>query len=475
MEKILIIDDDLDTCSLLSRFLSKKGFEVKSVSTGSLGIKILEEESFAVVLCDFRLGDMDGREVLAAAKRINEKTQVIIITGYSDVRIAVEVIQAGAFNYVTKPLLPEEILINVKKAIAKYQAVENFSEKSANDPVSTFEKANGNAVVFDEMFIEGKSNEAVAVYKQIDMVGPTNYCVIIYGETGTGKESAARRIHEKSNRSKNPFVAVDCGALSKELAGSELFGHEKGAFTGAVFSKVGSFEIANGGTLLLDEVANLSYEVQVMLLRVIQEKKMKRIGGIKDIDLDVRLIVASNESLTECIRAGKFREDLYHRFNEFTIVMPNLRDRNIDILLFAEYFLGKANTELGKKIVGFHKDVEEVFLSYGWPGNLRELNNVIRRCALLSDGKYIDQGSLPLEVVHADKFNFNQSESSPIMPELNNLKSAAFEAEHKVISETLKKVKYNKSQAARLLNVDRKTLYNKMKLYNIHTAQDGNN
>ncbi|MFZ1823959.1 MAG: sigma 54-interacting transcriptional regulator, partial [Chitinophagales bacterium] len=307
MDKILIIDDDIDTCTLLKHFLTKNGYEVQTSVSGAAGIKKLHAEEYALILCDFRLGDMDAREVLQAAKLINSKTQIIVITGYSDVKIAVEVIKAGAFNYVTKPLLPDEILMNVKNAINKFHNVSSgigvTSISGAETPV---EKTilNNETGVAETKYIEGKSKESITVYKQLDIVGPTNYCVIIFGESGTGKEIAARRIHEKSKRANAPFIAVDCGALSKELAGSELFGHEKGAFTGALNSKMGSFELANGGTLLLDEVANLSYDVQIMLLRVVQERKMKRIGGVKDIDLDVRLIVASNENLMEAVNKG---------------------------------------------------------------------------------------------------------------------------------------------------------------------------
>ena len=474
MNKILIIDDDIDTCTLLKHFLTKNGYEVQTTVSGSAGIKKLQAEEFALILCDFRLGDMDAREVMQAAKLINPRTQIIVITGYSDVKIAVEVIKAGAFNYVTKPLLPEEILINVKNALIRYHnsnTNKNIVQAVSEGNSVNSENENERSEVTPK-YIKGNSKESVTVYKQLDIVGPTNYCVIIYGESGTGKELAARRIHEKSKRANAPFVAVDCGALSKELAGSELFGHEKGAFTGAMSAKMGSFELANGGTLLLDEVANLSYDVQIMLLRVVQERKMKRIGGIKDIDLDVRLLVASNENLMDAVNSGKFREDLYHRFNEFTIVMPSLRDRNIDIMEFANFFLKNACEELGKRIHGFSEEVEIIFLKYGWPGNLRELNNVVRRGALLTDGKIIELESLPQELIHADKYNFSDKETINNVIEPNNLKAAAFDAEHKVISETLKKVKYNKSKAARMLNVDRKTLYNKMKQFNIRIEQE---
>lgn len=475
MDKILIIDDDIDTCTLLKHFLTKNGYEVQTSVSGAAGIKKLHAEEYALILCDFRLGDMDAREVLQAAKLINSKTQIIVITGYSDVKIAVEVIKAGAFNYVTKPLLPDEILMNVKNAINKFHNVSSgIGVTSISGAEIPAEKTilNNESGVAETKYIEGKSKESITVYKQLDIVGPTNYCVIIYGESGTGKEIAARRIHEKSKRANAPFIAVDCGALSKELAGSELFGHEKGAFTGALNSKMGSFELANGGTLLLDEVANLSYDVQIMLLRVVQERKMKRIGGIKDIDLDVRLIVASNENLMDAVNKGKFREDLYHRFNEFTIVMPSLRDRNVDIMEFANFFLKNACVELNKRIHAFSEEVEIVFLKYTWPGNLRELNNVVRRGALLTDGKIIELESLPQELIHSEKYNFTDKDTYNTTIEPNNLKAAAFDAEHKVISETLKKVKYNKSKAARMLNVDRKTLYNKMKQYNIRIEQE---
>jgi len=475
MDRILIIDDDIDTCTLLKHFLTKNGFEVQTSVSGAAGIKKLHNENYALILCDFRLGDMDAREVLQAAKLINPKTQIIVITGYSDVKIAVEVIKAGAFNYVTKPLLPDEILMNVKNAISKYHnltgikvPIANSESNIASDNADLIKEDNN----LDIKYVQGKSKESITVHKQLDIVGPTNYCVIIYGESGTGKELAARRIHEKSKRANAPFIAVDCGALSKELAGSELFGHEKGAFTGALNSKMGSFELANGGTLLLDEVGNLSYDVQIMLLRVVQEKKMKRIGGIKDIDLDVRLLVASNENLMDAVTKGKFREDLYHRFNEFTIAMPNLRDRNVDIMQFANFFLKNACIELEKRIHGFSEEVEIIFLKYSWPGNLRELNNVVKRGALLTDTIIIETESLPQELIHGDKFNFADKETHIINIEPNNLKAAAFDAEHKVISETLKKVKYNKSKAARMLNVDRKTLYNKMKQFNIRIEQE---
>jgi len=320
--------------------------------------------------------------------------------------------------------------------------------------------------------------------QQISLVAPTNYSVIIYGESGSGKEAIAHEIHKKSPRAKFPFVAIDCGALSKELALSEMYGHEKGSFTGALNQKTGSFEVANGGTIFLDEVGNLPYDIQVSLLRVIQERKIRRVGGTKDIDLDVRIIVASNERLWDAAHKGKFREDLYHRFNEFSINLPPLRERKEDIMIFAHHFLRLTNTELGKNVKGFSQEAENIFKNYVWYGNLRELKNVIKRATLLTDGEKIEPTSLPFEITNFQKLNplgnlddDNKNMESSLRDMANegapfhiqekdlNLKSASIDAEYETILAALKKVNFNKSKAAKMLNIDRKTLYNKIKEY----------
>jgi two-component system response regulator HydG len=310
--------------------------------------------------------------------------------------------------------------------------------------------------------------------KQVALVAPTNYSVIIYGESGCGKEAIAQQIHSKSKRAGKPFVAIDCGALSKELAGSELFGHEKGSFTGAINQKTGSFELANEGTIFLDEIANLSYDIQISLLRVVQERKMRRVGGTKDIELDVRIIIASNEKLWDAARTGKFREDLYHRFNEFSIDVPPLRERKPDILLFANHFLRQTNEELGKNVKGFSKDVSDILLNYVWYGNLRELKNVVKRATLLTDTDLIEVKSLPFEITNFHKLQFETpggkqeavaaKSTEPVSFE-NKLKTANLDAEYEVILDALKQSNFNKSKAAKLLNIDRKTLYNKMKQF----------
>jgi two-component system response regulator HydG len=460
-------------CKLLSRFLIKNGFEVICAHSGKRGLESIDIQVPDAILCDFRLQDTDGKTLLLKIKEKEPQIPVIIITGYSDVKMAVDVMKHGAFDYVTKPLFPEEILQTIKKAISTkgdYNSQDNQSGTSDNKVVKHNSKSENKST---GKYIFPAHGTFGDILKQIQLVAPTNYSVIIYGESGSGKESVALHIHEKSNRSTKPFVAIDCGAPSKELAGSELFGHEKGAFTGAINEKMGSLEFANGGTVFLDEVSNLSYDIQVLLLRVVQERKMRRVGGNKEIDLDIRIIVASNELLYDAAQKGKFREDLYHRFNEFSITVPPLRERTKDIMQFAGFFLENANAELGKNIVGFAPSVEQLFGVYNWPGNLRELKNVIKRAALLTEGNSIELTALPFELVNHSKLIFegntvSEKNTAPAPSnEVNGhtLKSASIDAEYETIVKALKQANYNKSKAAKILNVDRKTLYNKMRQY----------
>jgi two-component system response regulator HydG len=471
MKKILIIDDDVDMCQLLCRFLKKNGYEAVFATNGVKGLKLFDEDKFDIVLCDFRLGDKDGVEVL---KQIKEKTQlvpVIIITGYSDIKIAVNVMKHGAYDYITKPLLPDEVLNLIKKAL----------ESVTNENVETTAKLDGSnreatKKILPEgslsQYMVGKSSSIKKMYEEIKTIAPTNYSVIIYGESGTGKEVVAKTIHQYSDRRNKPFVALDCGTLSRELASSELFGHVKGSFTGALTDKEGMFEAAEGGTLFLDEVANLPLDVQIGLLRVIQERKYKRVGSNKETLTDVRLIVASNEDLKQAYCDGKFREDLYHRFNEFSIKIPALRERNDDIPMFADFFLQIAKTELNKEIDGYEDEVIQLFKDYYWPGNLREFRNVVRRAALLTTQGLISKNVLPWEIVAGkDELATTPSEEQeflhvmPKIPVVVQLKDAASQAEYETIMNVLKQVKYNKSKAAEILKIDRKTLYNKIKVY----------
>src|SRR5919107_5842071 len=362
MSKILVIDDDVDMCLLLKRFLTKNGYEVALAHNGKKALEELETSEPNLVLCDFRLEDIDGKELLIKIKEKYPRTPVIIVTGYSDIKIAVDVMKLGAYDYVTKPLFPDEILLSIKTALQKSVArPENINTAGTVTLPDDDQKNNSRGkTITSGQYIFSDSPEFKNILKQIDLVSPTNYSILIYGESGSGKEAIAQEIHKRSKRSDQPFVAIDCGALSKELAGSELFGHEKGSFTGALNQKIGSFELANGGTIFLDEIANLSYDIQVSLLRVVQERRMRRVGGTKDIDLDVRIIIASNEPLWEASKKGKFREDLFHRFNEFSMTIPPLRDRKDDIMVFARHFLALTNRELGKGIIDFTPEVEAI-------------------------------------------------------------------------------------------------------------------
>jgi two-component system response regulator HydG len=490
MQTILIIDDDRDMCLLLKRFLTRHGYEVMEAYNGKKALELLETIEPSLVMCDFRLEDMEGNVLLGKIKEKYPHLPVIIITGYSDIKIAVEVMKMGAYDYITKPLFPDEILVTIRQALetaSKEASMEKTTVSPTSSVVEQTEERPGVArekapvITVSGEYIFGDTPVFKQLLQQIDLVAPTNYTVIIHGESGSGKEAIAQEIHKRSKRKGKPFVAIDCGALSKELAGSELFGHEKGSFTGALNQKTGSFEVANSGTIFLDEVANLSYDIQVSLLRVVQERKMRRVGGIKDIDLDVRIIIASNERLWDATRKGKFREDLYHRFNEFSIDVPPLRQRPDDIMLFANHFLQQTNAELGKNIKRFSPEVENIFRNYVWYGNLRELKNVIKRVTLLSDGTEIEASSLPFEISHFSKLQFDaepepvtNSMSLPTIHEIQEssrglsettLKGASIDAEYEMILKALKKVNFNKSKAAKLLNIDRKTLYNKMKQY----------
>lgn len=466
MKKILIVDDEINIGLLLSKFLIRNGFEVSTSTSGSVAMELLAKDTYNLVLCDFRLEDTDGREMLRKIKAAYPATGVIIITGYSDIKLAVELIKMGAYDYITKPLYPDEILNTINKAIETQEVLSKDLPQPS--PVTSVKKEKGIASLPDE-FISGDSAASKDLLRQIEIIAPTNYSVILTGESGTGKESVAKAIHLKSNRRDKPFIAMDCGSLTKELAGSEFFGHEKGSFTGALYTKIGHFEMANGGTLLLDEVGNLSYDIQAALLRTVQERKVKRIGSTKEIELDVRIIVATNENLNEAIQKGRFREDLFHRFNEFNIHLPPLRTRERDILLFAQSFLNMANSELNRNVEGFSDEVIDCLLTYNWPGNVRELKNVIRRATLLTESNLIQLKALPLEISTFAKVSAIENAVGNFQAKENkrDLKNAAHEAEYETIIKVLKEVNFNKTKAAKILNIDRKTLYNKMKAINL--------
>lgn len=468
MKKILIIDDEVTIGQLLSKFLSRNGFTVETANSGATAMELLKQQFFNLVLCDFRLKDTDGREILKEIKTHYPGTGVIIITAYSDIRLAVELIKMGAYDYISKPLYPNEILNTINKALATQEAL-SATEALPQHPVQQTVKKQVQDSGMPEDYIVGNSPASKELMRQIELVAPTNYSVILYGESGTGKEAVAKSIHLKSKRKNQPFVALDCGSLTKELAASEFFGHEKGAFTGALSTKIGHFELANGGTLFLDEVGNLSYESQVALLRTVQERKVRRIGSTKELDLDVRIIVATNENLPQAIAEGHFREDLYYRFNEFMIQLPALRERGDDLLLFAQNFLMITNKELGREVSRFSDEVLAQFSAYPWPGNIRELKNVVRRAALLCQGDEVQAKDLPLEISagqHPPR-SIEHNTAFKSMGHPSDLKNIAHEAEYETIMNVLKEVRFNKTKAAEMLKIDRKTLYNKMKAFSI--------
>lgn len=455
---ILVIDDDPSFCSLIKSFLEKNNYAVQEAHTAREGLRAVYDDKYDLVLIDYRLPDLDGLELLKNIKKKYFHLPVIIMTNYANIRTAVTAMKLGAFEYVTKPINPDEILITIGNAL------QSAEEKEAGGQ----DKPKKRPAAPSLMFVEGKSERAKAVKKHIELVAPTKLSVIVEGESGTGKEYVSRHIHHLSERKDKPFVALDCGALSDDLAGSELFGHLKGAFTGALQDKEGQFVAANGGTLFLDEIGNLSYEIQVKLLRAIQERTIRQIGSNKNIKVDVRLIVATNENLEQAVKRGDFREDLYHRLNEFQIKVPALRERADDIPLFVKHFLSQSNQELKKEVEDIAPEVMQKLQEYHWPGNIRELKNVIRRAVLLTPGNTLGTEALPPEIVSPVSNGLDKPESEPPSRATSpDLKAIQENTERALIEETLIKVKYNKTLAAKMLNIDRKTLYNKLKRYNL--------
>lgn len=448
MASILLIEDDLTFSRILEGFLTKNGFQVTVNHNGKDGLKSFQSKAYDLVLLDYRLPDTTGMDVLVEMKNGNPDAAVIIMTGFSDIKTAVKAIKLGAYEYITKPVNPDELLMLVKQAMK-------------NDRPAVARKKSGGP---SKQYVQGHSHASKQLHDYIRLVAPTNMSVIIEGESGTGKEYVARTIHNLSSRVNAPFVAVDCGALSKELAASELFGHIKGSFTGAVNDKRGQFEAAHTGTLFLDEVGNLSYEVQVKLLRALQERIVTPIGSNKEIRVDVRIITATNDDLSQSVRQSQFREDLYHRLNEFMLRVPALRERTEDLDEFLDFFRESANNELAKNVTGFSDDVLRFFRTYDWPGNLRELKNVVKRAVLLTSEDIVGMDSLPPEMVTSSR--------KPVVkaaPEVQiyDLKALQETQEKEMIVKTLQEVRYNKSKAARILNIDRKTLYLKMEKYGI--------
>lgn len=453
MPHLLIVDDDLTLAIMLKTWLSKQGFTVETASSvKAAGKKLLEDGPFDLVLSDLRLPDEDGLFLLQWMKQKQISTPVIIMTSYAEVQNAVEAMKQGAADYIAKPVHHEILLQKIQEVIRKPRP---SSPAPAPQPQGgrTTPPPAGTTTIDHKKYLEGKSEAARQLYNYVALVAPTPMSVLITGASGTGKEYVARRIHSLSKRADKPFVAIDCGAMLKDLAASEFFGHVKGAFTGAVTDKTGAFVEANGGTLFLDEVGNLSYDVQVQLLRALQERRIRPVGSTQEIEVDIRLVCATNENLPLAIERGEFREDLYHRINEFTLRMPALHERGRDILLFADFFLQQANEELERHIMGFEPKAVEAMMNYNWPGNLREMKNLVRRATLLAQDDIIRLADL------------GPSLQTPVAT--TGLQLHNEDTEKQRILQALEATGGNKSKAAQLLGVDRKTLYNKLKLYDL--------
>lgn len=452
MRHILIVEDDIAFGTMLQTWLRRKGFEVDKATSVGAAVKLLVDmKSVDLVLSDLRLPDHDGLRLLAWMHEHSINAPFIVMTNYAEVQNAVLAMKSGAADYIAKPVQPDILLQKINDAMEQNAQQSNATIQNSttqNAPTAHNSKLKTQNSEAAPRYIEGKSEASRQLYSYVELVAPTPMSVLILGASGTGKEYVAHRIHDLSQRHDRPFFALDCGAIPRDVAASEFFGHKKGAFTGADTDKRGAFEIANGGTLFLDEVGNLSYEVQVQLLRALQERRIRPVGGTKEIDIDIRLVCATNENLEEAVSEGRFREDLYHRINEFTIYMPKLSERGSDLFLFADLFIRHANEELNRNVEGFDSGAAEMLASHSWPGNLRELNNVVKRAVLLTRGSQITTAELTLAMGQIRTDNVLQLHDE--------------DTERQRIIIALQQTNGNKAKAARLLGVDRKTIYNKI-------------
>ena len=456
MRHILIVEDDIAFGTMLQTWLRRKGFEVDKATSVGAAVKLLVDmKSVDLVLSDLRLPDHDGLRLLAWMHEHSINAPFIVMTNYAEVQNAVLAMKSGAADYIAKPVQPDILLQKINDAMEQNTQQSNATiQNSTTQNAPTAQQTTQNSKLKTQnseaapRYIEGKSEASRQIYSYVELVAPTPMSVLILGASGTGKEYVAHRIHDLSQRHDRPFFALDCGAIPRDVAASEFFGHKKGAFTGADADKRGAFEIANGGTLFLDEVGNLSYEVQVQLLRALQERRIRPVGGTKEIDIDIRLVCATNENLEEAVSEGRFREDLYHRINEFTIYMPKLSERGSDLFLFADLFIRHANEELNRNVEGFDSGAAEMLASHSWPGNLRELNNVVKRAVLLTRGSQITTAELTQAMGQIRTDNVLQLHDE--------------DTERQRIITALQQTNGNKAKAARLLGVDRKTIYNKI-------------
>jgi two-component system, NtrC family, response regulator len=457
METILIVDDEKNYTLILAAVLEDAGFEALTANAGAEALETLKSAEVDLVLTDMKMPGMDGIELLEHVKEIDPDLPVIMMTAYGTVEKAVEAMQKGAHNYILKPFDNESLLVYVKKAVAMYRMVKE--NRYLRDSVESRYKF-GNII--------GKSRAMQAVFETIRKVAPTGATVLIEGENGTGKELAARALHYNGPRRDNPFVAVNCSALSESLLESELFGHEKGAFTGAVAMKKGRFELADGGSLFLDEIGELSQNLQVKLLRVLQERTFERVGGARPISVDIRVIAATNKTLKDEVAAGRFREDLFYRLNVLHIALPPLRDRAEDIRPLAAHFMEKYAEERSADVPvrGMDQEVERLFYEYGWPGNVRELENVIERAMILCPGDAIRVQDLPKNFT-SNALGTLHLEDIPVKASLPDTLS---EVEKRLIQRALQLSDHVQAHAARILGIGKSGLNQKIKKYGLETG-----
>lgn len=456
MEKILVVDDNKDLRFNLSSILKEEGYDVIAVGDGREALKKANRESPNLVLLDIRLPGMDGMRLLEEMKRNDKDLVIIMLTAYGDIKDTVKAMKLGAFDYITKPFNNETLILTIKKALqTQYLSKE----------VESLRRRLGETAAIEQVM--GESPQIKRVLKQVETIAPTNMTVILQGESGSGKDLIANMIHQKGPRKGKPFVPIDCGAIPETLVESELFGYEKGAFTGAEERKEGKFEQANGGTLFLDEITNLSDSIQMKFLRALEERKLRHLGGTRDMKIDVRIITASNINLFEAIQKGRFRNELFHRLNEFQISLPPLRERKDDIPVLAKCFLDEANQGLNKKVERISPEAIKSLLFYHWPGNIRELKNVIKQAVLLTDSNSISPAHLSLgDFDRPKKFEFEQGLSRGTS--LHDItKDATNEIQRNVIRWALAKANGNKTKAAKVLKIDRMTLYSKIKEFHL--------
>lgn len=449
---VFIVEDDPDAALLMRMTFEDEGYPVETMQTGEEALKRFEASLPCLVLLDLKLPDIYGMEVLERMKKLDPDVPVLILTGYGEIDTAVEAIKKGAFHYLSKPCQKADLLLLVRKALhesRRERQLEALQQRLSGGRTSRYAL--------------GKSPAIQEVLKQVERVAPTDMTVILEGESGVGKEVLARILHHKSRRGDKPFIALDCSTLPENLAETELFGYERGAFTGADKRKLGQFEIATGGTLFLDEIANLALPVQAKLLRVIQERRVQHLGGKREIPVDVRIIAASNRSLPDEVRGERFREDLYHRLNEFTVAIPPLRERPEDIPELVDIFLKDARRSLRKDVPGVSDDAMLNLQKAPWPGNVRQLKNTIRASALMAEGAIKARDLNPFLSSQGKRDAEDEAPRSPEYP----LKDAARSAEKEAILAALRETGHNKSKTARLLKIDRSALYQKMRRFGI--------